>query len=59
MPPDLAGRVQAMQQYDFMDDAARQRFEELMDELRQQLMQSYFNQMAEGMQDVSPSRWRA
>ncbi|MGZ7019394.1 MAG: vWA domain-containing protein, partial [Acidimicrobiia bacterium] len=56
MPPDLAGRVQAMQQYDFMDDAARQRFEELMDELRQQLMQSYFNQMSEGMQNVSPEQ---
>ncbi len=56
MPPDLAGRVQAMQQYDFMDDAARERFEELMDELRQQLMQSYFNQMSEGMQDVSPEQ---
>ena len=39
-----------------MDDAARQRFEELMDELRQQLMQSYFNQMSEGMQDVSPEQ---
>lgn len=56
VPPDLAGRVQAMQQYDFMDDDARQKFEELMDELRQQLMQSYFNQMAEGMQDVSPEQ---
>ena len=56
MPPDLAGRVQSMQEYDFMDDAARQRFEELMDELRQQLMSSYFNQMSEGMQDVSPEQ---
>ena len=34
MPPDLAGRVQAMQQYEFMDDAARERFEELMERLR-------------------------
>jgi uncharacterized protein with von Willebrand factor type A (vWA) domain len=56
MPPDLAGRVQALQDYDFMDDAARQRFEELMDELRQQLLQSYFNQLSEGMRDVSPER---
>ncbi len=56
VPQDLAGRVQALQNYDFMDDAARQRFEELMDELRQQLMQSYFNQMSEGMQDVSPEQ---
>jgi uncharacterized protein with von Willebrand factor type A (vWA) domain len=59
MPPDLAGKVQALQNYEFMDDAARQRFEELMDELRQQLMQSYFNQISEGMQDVSPERMAA
>ncbi len=56
MPPDLAGKVQAMQQYDFMDDDARHRFEELMDELRQQLLQSHFNQMSEGMSDVSPEQ---
>ncbi len=56
VPDDLAGRVQALQNYDFMDDAARQEFEGLMDELRQQLMQSYFNQMSEGMQNVSPEQ---
>src|SRR5262245_44869411 len=56
MPPDLAGRVQAMQNYEFMDDAARERFEELMDQLREQLMQSYFNQMSEGMQNLTPER---
>ena len=32
------------------------RFEELMDELRDQLLQSYFNQMAEGMQNMSPEQ---
>jgi uncharacterized protein with von Willebrand factor type A (vWA) domain len=56
LPPDLAGRVQALQEYEFMDDAARQRFEELMDQLREQLMQSYFNQLSEGMQNLSPER---
>ncbi len=56
LPPDLANKVQSLQSYEFMDDAARARFEELMDELRQQLMQSYFNQLSEGMQDVSPER---
>jgi Uncharacterized protein with a von Willebrand factor type A (vWA) domain len=56
IPQDLAGRVQSLQNYDFMDDAARKQFEELMDELRQQLMSSYFNQMSEGMQDVSPEQ---
>ena len=56
VPDDLAGRVQALQNYDFMDDAARAEFEGLMDELRQQLMQSYFNQMSEGMQNVAPEQ---
>src|ERR1700704_1243740 len=56
MPPDLAGRVQSLQQYEFMDDAARERFEELMDQLREQLMQSYFNQLSEGMQNLTPER---
>jgi uncharacterized protein with von Willebrand factor type A (vWA) domain len=56
LPPDLAGKVQELQQYDWMDDAARQRFEELMEQLKEQLMQSYFNQMSEGMQNMSPER---
>ena len=56
LPPDLAGKVQALQEYEFMDDAARERFEELMDQLREQLMQSYFNQLSEGMQNLTPER---
>jgi uncharacterized protein with von Willebrand factor type A (vWA) domain len=56
LPPDLAGKVQALQQYDWMDDAARQRFEELMEQLKEQLLQSTFNQMSEGMKDMDPER---
>jgi uncharacterized protein with von Willebrand factor type A (vWA) domain len=54
LPPDLAGMVQELQQYEFTSTEARERFEELMDQLRQQLAQSYFNQMSGAMQDVSP-----
>ena len=56
LPPDLAGKVNDLQAQDWMDDAARQRFEALMDQLREQLMQSYFNQMSEGMQNLDPER---
>jgi uncharacterized protein with von Willebrand factor type A (vWA) domain len=56
LPPDLAGKVNALQQYDWMDDAARQRFEELMEKLKEQLLQSTFNQMSEGMQNMDPER---
>ncbi|MDQ1466157.1 MAG: hypothetical protein QOH10_572 [Actinomycetota bacterium] len=56
LPPDLAGRVQELQQYDWMDDAARQRFEELMQELRSQLLDNMFNQLSEGMSQMSPEQ---
>ena len=57
LPPDLAGQVQELQQYEFTSSARRrERFEELLDQLRQQLMQSYFNQMAGAMQNVDPEQ---
>lgn len=54
LPPDLAGQVQQLQQYDFTSPRAEAKFNELLDQLRQQLMQSYVNQMAGAMSDVSP-----
>src|SRR5947207_6842505 len=54
LPPDLAGQVQQLQNYEFTSSEAREQFEQLMDELRQELMQSYFNQMAGAMSNVSP-----
>jgi uncharacterized protein with von Willebrand factor type A (vWA) domain len=53
LPPDLAGRVSELQQYDWMDDAARQRFEALMEELKKQLLDSMFNQLQQGMSEMS------
>jgi uncharacterized protein with von Willebrand factor type A (vWA) domain len=54
LPPDLSGMVRELQQYEFTSTEARERFEELMDQLRQELAQSYFNQMSGAMQDVNP-----
>jgi uncharacterized protein with von Willebrand factor type A (vWA) domain len=56
LPPDLAGKVSDLQQYDWMDDAARQRFEELMEELKKQLLDSMFNQLQQGMSEMSPEQ---
>ena len=36
LPPDLASKVRELSNYDFASNEARQRFEELMDQLRQQ-----------------------
>jgi uncharacterized protein with von Willebrand factor type A (vWA) domain len=56
LPPDLAGQVRDLQQYPFTSAEAQQRFEELLDKLRQQLAQSYFNQMSAGMSSMSPEQ---
>ncbi|MEM9200244.1 MAG: hypothetical protein AAGC53_01225, partial [Actinomycetota bacterium] len=54
LPPDLAGQVKGLQNYDFESPEARQQFEELMDQLREQLMQQQLDQIAEGINDMSP-----
>ncbi len=56
LPPALAGRVSDLQQYDWMDDTARQHFEELMEELKKQLLDSMFNQLQQGMSEMSPEQ---
>ena len=55
LPPDLSGMVRDLQQYEFTSSEARERFDELMDQLRQELTQSYFNQMAGAMADPDPA----
>ncbi len=54
LPNDLAGKVRELQAYDFESGEAQQRFEELMDKLRQQLMQQAVDQMSSAMQNMSP-----
>src|ERR1044072_2271892 len=39
-----------------MDDPARQQFEELMEELKKQLLDSMFNQLQQGMSEMSPEQ---
>ena len=56
LPPDLAGQVRALQHYDWTSSEARERFDELVESLRRELMQSYFNQMAGAMSDTSPEQ---
>jgi len=54
LPPDLAGQVRELQEYEFTSTEAREKFEQLVDQLRQQLMQSYVNQMSGAMNNLSP-----
>ena len=54
LPDDLASKVRELQAYDFESAEARRRFEELIDKLRQQLMQQTVDQMSGSIQNMSP-----
>ena len=54
LPPDLAGRVRELSEYDFESAEAKQRFDDLLDQLRQQLMQQALDQMSSAVQNMTP-----
>ena len=56
LPPDLAGQVKELGDYDFQSPEARQRFNELMEKLRNQLMQQYLDRMTEGVNSAGPEQ---
>jgi len=53
LPDDLAGKVSELQHYDFQSKDAQQRFEQLMEKLREQLMQQHLDQVSSAMQNMS------
>ena len=56
LPPDLAGQVRALQEHDFTSDEARDQFDALMDELRQEMVDSWFGGMSEAMANPDPEQ---
>jgi uncharacterized protein with von Willebrand factor type A (vWA) domain len=54
LPRGLAGRLNGLRDYEFMDPDARDAFNALSDELRQQVLQNYFQGLKEGVQRVTP-----
>ncbi len=54
LSPDLAGMVRDLQSHDFTSSEAREKFEELVEKLREQLMQQYVDQMAGAVENMSP-----
>lgn len=54
MPQDLAGQVKELQNYDFQSEEAQQRFNDLMDKLKQQLMNQQLKQMTKNVNEMTP-----
>jgi len=53
LPTDLAGQVKALQNYDFASAEAQEAFNELLERLREQLMQNYVDQVSDGVEGMS------
>ena len=58
IPPEAAGRLRDLQNYDFFDADARQQFEDLLNSLRQQMMQPFMQGMQNALQNMSPEDLR-
>ena len=56
LPPDLAGRVRELSDYEFVSPEAARMFEELVERLRAQLLQAHFNRMAGTLSSVGPEQ---
>ncbi|GCE16336.1 hypothetical protein [Dictyobacter kobayashii] len=54
LPKDIPGQIKGLSDYDFMDDQAREKFNELMQGLQQQMMQQFFQGMQQSLQNMSP-----
>ena len=61
LPAEPGGAIRELQGYEFMDQRAEQAFQKLLDEIKQNVVNTYFKQMAEQMgqmsqQDISALR---
>ncbi len=54
LPDDLAGKVRGLGNYEFTSSEARERFEELMEKLRQEVVQSYLDEAAGALASMGP-----
>ena len=54
MPDDLAGKVRELESYNFESDESKKRFEQLMQKLKDQLMQQTVDQMSGALENMGP-----
>ncbi|MGI8708985.1 MAG: hypothetical protein ACR2LG_12430 [Actinomycetota bacterium] len=54
LPSAPVGKLEGMKEYEFVSNEARQRFERLLEELKTEVLNSYFNKIAGSMRDLKP-----
>jgi len=53
LPPDAPGQMKELQNYEFLNPDAQSRFQELVDQLKQAMTQSFFNDVSKMVQEMS------
>ena len=54
LPSDLAGKINELEHYDFQSSESKERFEALLEKLRQQMMQQMLDQMSGAVEQMTP-----
>ena len=53
LPDNMADKIRELREYEWASSAAREAFEELLDEVRRQILDASFRQMSQSMQEIS------
>lgn len=53
LPKDVGGAIRALMDYEFMEPEAQRLFQELLEQLQQQIMESYFQGLKQSLQDLT------
>ena len=53
-PPDIGERIRGLQEYDFLEPDARERFDELVKRLQGQVLDQFVAGMSEAIQSMTP-----
>jgi uncharacterized protein with von Willebrand factor type A (vWA) domain len=59
LPPDAPGKIGELRDYRFTDQQAQREFDELLEFLKDEVLNSYFKSMTQGMQNMSPEEMAA
>ena len=52
LPESAPGQLQGLQEYEFEDDEAQRKFQELLDSLKQSMMNTFFNDLSQQLQNM-------
>ena len=59
LPRDIGRRIQALEEYDFMEPIARERFQALTDRLRRQTLDRFVDGLSQAIQGTTPEELQA